>query len=439
MSTPAAVDITYRIGVEAARGTLPVAGANKRLPSLSITPSARIEVENFTGAGYKNTTTSSPHKLYGQGNYAGKLDFNSIIYVLESLIGSSGPTGAGVAKTRLYNPNTTGPDSNAKTYVVERVKGSTCQRALYTKLTSLSLRSTQESLDVSGNCASRFPTEGETPSAGGINEVQRLTPSGTIGGGTFDFTFGGDTATIPFDATAGEVQELLIDLPAFNAGDVVVSGGPISEAALLVEYAGQYAATNVSLAAVDATNLTGTDPDVTPETVTAGASSGITDIPSRPVTRGMIDVFVADSYADLAGESGTFQKITHVYEEAMDVGDKDSMFWAHNTDYASFVDLIEIAHSLSFMFKTAHNAQSEEQYNSIANNPTKYFLWRATGVELETGVNELIELRCAAKFAATELDIGGAPYGYGYTMNLLHDADFGRAYSWKVINSIASL
>lgn len=78
----------------------------------------------------------------------------------------------------------------------------------------------------------------------GTDEVQSLTPSGTVTAGTFRLNFQGYvTAAIPWDASTADVETALNDLPNVAAGGtglvgVVVTGGDFTGTALTVTFSG---------------------------------------------------------------------------------------------------------------------------------------------------------------------------------------------------------
>lgn len=80
------------------------------------------------------------------------------------------------------------------------------------------------------------------------NELQVITPTGTISGGTFTLTYSGQTtADIAYNATADAVQNALEALSNIGIGDVQVFGGPLSGGTnLYIEFRGALAATNVA-------------------------------------------------------------------------------------------------------------------------------------------------------------------------------------------------
>jgi hypothetical protein len=121
------------------------------------------------------------------------------------------------------------------------------------------------------------------PYDGGSNEVQSLIATGGTAG-DFTLTFGGEvTAAIAFDATAAEVQAALLVLAAFNPGDVVCSGGPLPETAVLITFGGQYAGENVP-ALVVTDNITDGTAAIT-TTVAGDAGAGATGLEDPATTR----------------------------------------------------------------------------------------------------------------------------------------------------------
>lgn len=100
---------------------------------------------------------------------------------------------------------------------------------------------------------------------GVVSEVQTLTPTGTISGGTFTLTARGyTTAALPFNATATAIAAALSALPGVFA---TATGGPISTTAVVVTFRD-----SGDMAQMTVTNsLTGTSPVVTPTTTTSGA------------------------------------------------------------------------------------------------------------------------------------------------------------------------
>lgn len=91
----------------------------------------------------------------------------------------------------------------------------------------------------------------------GINQITSLTMDEGVIAGDFTLTVSSQTTSaIAFDATAEDIQTALEALSSVDPGDVEVTGGPIHEAPVLIEFKGQYRSTSVSITVDD----TGIDP-----------------------------------------------------------------------------------------------------------------------------------------------------------------------------------
>lgn len=108
------------------------------------------------------------------------------------------------------------------------------------------------------------------PYAGRASEVQTIN-LGAATAGTVTIGFDGETtAAIAFNATAATVQTELEKLSNVQAGDIVVTGGPLP-GTITLTFGGQYAGKDVSQVVVTPTGLTGGA--VTVATTTAGGSA----------------------------------------------------------------------------------------------------------------------------------------------------------------------
>ena len=125
--------------------------------------------------------------------------------------------------------------------------------------------------------------------AAGTDEVQVLTPGGTISGGTYTITvLGATTAPIAYNANAATIQAAVRAAVAALTGTddatvalkligdgITVTGGPISSGAVTLTFNAE-TSQNVAQATVDTALLTGAAPTLTPSTTTAGVA-GATD------------------------------------------------------------------------------------------------------------------------------------------------------------------
>lgn len=152
---------------------------------------------------------------------------------------------------------------------------------------------------------------GGTGDVGDVNEQQEVTINAT--GGNFTLRFRPwftepfeDTAAIPFGASAATVESSLEALSHFDPGDVAVGGadgGPYT-----VEFAGRYAATDVSQLSGNSSGLTGGVPfaEVNVKTIAGAPAFEICTIASecRPGGTGMKG---DDPGGEVSKASGTVQ------------------------------------------------------------------------------------------------------------------------------------
>jgi hypothetical protein len=115
-------------------------------------------------------------------------------------------------------------------------------------------------------------TQDMTLKTNGTDEVQTLTPAGTISGGTFTITYSAQTtAAIVFNATASAIQTALCALSNIDDTDgVVCAGGPINTTPVTITFKRSLAATNVAQI-THTSSLTGGG-TLTPSTTTAGVA-----------------------------------------------------------------------------------------------------------------------------------------------------------------------
>jgi hypothetical protein len=116
----------------------------------------------------------------------------------------------------------------------------------------------------------------ETVSPAGTNNVQTMTETGTPAGGTSCINYDGRvTGTIPFSATAANVQTALEALPTIGTGGVVCAGGPFPGTPITVTFSGALTQKRPHPTLVIANNLLtgGTTPTWTAAQTTPGVNA----------------------------------------------------------------------------------------------------------------------------------------------------------------------
>lgn len=117
----------------------------------------------------------------------------------------------------------------------------------------------------------------------------------TLAGGTWTITHTTETAAIPWDATAAQVTTALEALASVEVGDVIVTGGPLNVADIVIEWAQNLAAADRTVSVTD--NVTGATVAIAETTKGAAAANGVGTL------KGFVwpDEIVLDSSDDVIG------------------------------------------------------------------------------------------------------------------------------------------
>jgi len=124
----------------------------------------------------------------------------------------------------------------------------------------------------------------------GTNEVQALTKSGTVDGGTYTLetpaVMGGEvTDPIPYNASTARVQKELERLPGVRKGEILVGGGPFPASPLSFTFRGRWSATNMDALVVEDAGLTGGGTAAI-STTTPGAAGAVLDPDGKGIPTG---------------------------------------------------------------------------------------------------------------------------------------------------------
>ena len=108
-----------------------------------------------------------------------------------------------------------------------------------------------------------------------VNDVQTITPSGTVSGGTFRLLFGGKvTSALAYNATAAQVKAALVLLPNIGAAaNLTVTGGGLNAAAFVITFIGDMAGKEQP-SIVFISSLTGVSPSAAVTHTTLGKPAG---------------------------------------------------------------------------------------------------------------------------------------------------------------------
>jgi hypothetical protein len=128
--------------------------------------------------------------------------------------------------------------------------------------------------------------------ASGTAEVQTLTASGTVSGGTYTLTFNGQVTTaLAYNASAAVVQAALEALSNVVPGDVLVGGGAFPATPLTFTYYGNLIGDAPTLS-VQTGSLTGSTPGAAITTTTPGVAGAADGRQTAANLVGLLDTFL---------------------------------------------------------------------------------------------------------------------------------------------------
>lgn len=426
------VDILTQLGREETPGT--PASAQKTLASLMLNFSPELDVKRYRAAGKKITTTSVLNRQWVTGNYEGGLSYNELAFILAGLIGADGGAPAVVGTGGFgwtFNPKTEGADSPL-TFTTRRGDADAAQVLAQTALKSLAIESSREEVTVNGNLVAQAINNAGTLTTL-TDEVQAITKSGTVTGGTFTITYSAQTtAAIDFDATAAEIQAALEALSNLAPGDVLVTGGPISTQRVQIRFAGALAGTNVAEITINSGSLTGGG-SYAPSTLQAGGAA-IPQIAESPVSGNEINVYVDTT----SGGLGTTQ-IGCPFNFRINLPDRFNEKWCLNRSNSSFAETVAIATEPTISFDVEFNAQARALYDAVVQSslPMRFIRFDALGANIGAGADYKIQFDFAAKIrSCREVPDQDGVYAYTFEWDIVHSSAWGKAMSCYIVNTL---
>lgn len=148
-----------QVGVETTPGT--GVAANKLFRSVSFNLSPKQEFQQNRAHGFKITTSSKVNRQWMEGPIDGQLDFNEIVYILSTILGTATittPSGGTLSRQWLFTPKAQGDDVS-KTLTVERGDSVAAQQITNVAATDLSFNFAKNELTIGGNAVGRSATD----------------------------------------------------------------------------------------------------------------------------------------------------------------------------------------------------------------------------------------------------------------------------------------
>lgn len=149
MNERTTVTQVVQVGIESTPGTAVAAG--KKLPSISIDPAVKANIDSFRPLGNKYPTVHALGKEWSTSKISGEATYSELGYLLSTIIKYAAPVqeGATTAYTQTLAPSSTGEDT-IKTLTVERGSAVQAEKITYGIVTDLSLSGDRDNVELSG-------------------------------------------------------------------------------------------------------------------------------------------------------------------------------------------------------------------------------------------------------------------------------------------------
>ena len=410
-----------QIAVESVAGTAPATGY-KRLMTMGIEPAPASNVEDFKPAGYKFSTVTALGKFWTTAKLSGQPTFNEIVYPLSSVLNTATITTlTGTARNWAFQMSTANRDTPV-TFTVESGSDTRAMRFSNGIVDGMGLQFSRSQIKMSGDMIGQ----------GFLDHKVRWIQMVGATGGTFTITCGANTTSaIAYNATNNAIQTALEGLASVGAGNVLVSGGPINTAPIVLQFRSALDLVESPVTSVSGASLTGTTPTLTISNLEPTASA-TTIIPILPT---QTSIYMADSWAGLPGTA-----LDRVISADWAISGRYSPVWPINAAYPSFAATVEATPKMELKVKQAVDAAGMSNLNYLKAG-TKRFI-RIESVGAIIAGSDAYRLRLDMCGLATDIsdfsDEDGL-YAVEYTFLGTHDETWGRAVEIDVINSLAAL
>jgi hypothetical protein len=427
-----------QIGLETTPGT--AVAALKTLQSIGIRPAIQAEVQKFAPMGHKFDTLALLGKEWAQAGIDGFADYNELTYLLASIISKVSPTGAGDAKTWTMGMNDSLPDEIG-TYTLEYGSYLRAHRFTYGHLTALGLAFTRDNVSVSGTMIGRQIEDDLYLST---NQKYSLTADATPPtAGTFTLTVGAEeTAGIAYDASVGDVEDALEALSTVGAGNVVVTAASGNTGAgdltvggniYYVEFIKDLGQQAVIMTGDFTTSLTAASSIALAEE-TAGAAPTSAD--QQPILGNQVSVYLADTYAGLAGASA----LTRALSANFDISDRFGQLWALNRSNGSWAVPVEKKPQVQMKLKLEADDTGMDLLSYMRQGTKKFIRIECVGPLISGSDYYGFDIDMCGKVGEiSDFSDEDGIYAIEWTFNANYDSTWTKALELTLVNKLASL
>lgn len=422
-----------QIGIETT--LLTTVAATKKLTGTSILNKIMTEVGTFGARGSRFNTVGIENREWTEATWtADTATYTEPAYPISLMLGApniSTPGGGSATRDLDWDP-TSFSGINPKSATLENANFVRSGESGGHTVKTLGFDFNRDGVSMSAESFGGLYVDGTTATPG-TNEVQTITASGTVSGGTYTISFYGETTTaLAFDADNATILAALVALPNIGTGAVTLGGGALPGTPVTVTFKLQWASQNVPLISINSGSLTGGGSYVPTET-TPGVA--LTEVSLQPVSGNHWNLYV-----DTAAASFGNTKLTRALSCSWSISDMWGPLWVGNTANTSWVNIVPLKPTTEFRMMLEADSTGMAYLTQLRAGTKIFPRIEAIGALIEGSLyHRMLHDFCVL---ITNLESFGTDQGVTtveWTGEIQHDATWGQALSLAQRSTITAL
>jgi hypothetical protein len=303
------------------------------------------------------------------------LDYNSLLYPLAAMLGlptTSTPAGGTLSREHAFLFASDGSVARAIFSFAAGYQGGVAEESLRNVFQAFNFTVSRAAAPtIGGNGYGRNLNLSGTL---GVNEVQTIATAvgGTPTAGTFTAVYGGGTASIVWNATAGSIATAIAALPGVGTAQIAASGGALPTTPVALTFQGSLANLNVAAIVLDNTGLTGGS-----YALTTTQPGGVTAVPVRAIQAPEWDIYMDPT----PGAIGTTR--VRPYTAAFTFSGLTNPDWVIDSTTPSYDDDVLQVPTVTLNLVLRNDAAARVLYAALLAGATYYVRLDAIGPVIE--------------------------------------------------------
>jgi len=399
-----------------------------RAMGFKVNPSPNADFSSWRPQGNKLEQLQMLNKEWASSGLTGIPNYDEMGYIIASAVGipqsSAIVVGSDTKNVHVFRYDNRF-EQPIRTYTFEYgTPDSRAHQVTYGFFDSFGINMSRNSAEMNGSMIARAITDGITLS-GGVNEVQRISVTGTPTGGTFRLRFkGAETANITYSTTGGttatNIQTALNALGTIGASGVAVTNP--SGTNFDITFSGTAMAGQPQPVA-EITNLAftgGASPSATISRTTIG---GFVEDNLVPILPNHISIYLSDAYAGLSAG-----KLTRARVANFNFGNRADPYWVMDSAVGSFLKHTESPATIKFNLELQADSNGMSLLTNARNGTGKFIRIEALGPNISgTALQHRFAIEAFVKVSALgNLSDTDGVYQANYELTVAEDAGWGN-------------